>query len=600
MKKYIALAIVVVILLSGVAVYASDITEADYKSSIEVTNNSTALTNEATVFTLSTQAMIDANMLSANASDCAIQYDGSDVAFMPGVGSNPWVTWVDSLGADSILYEYLYSKGATGGKIRYFPGPTGMETADNASLEYSDNFSYEFSGYVDTSQTGNISKKDNAFWVGVTDTGEITAHIVGGNSYVATGVSSGEHKVEVMCRDSGILASYVPTADRYASIGSYFTSKYYAQTFTNPANYPITVYQIGVDIYREAGADWDVTLELRTMNGSEPANPGANPGDNSDTLLSSCSFNASTLGTSSVGTGYHTLDTEVTLSADTEYAIIVRYQDPYHEIKWDALAVGAYSGGSSFSGDGYPWTARADDFQFGLSSYPSYLYIDGVLEDKDTTANTAPNTADNWIDGDPDVTPYIEYVKRYVNDVLVQHIEWEYDTVFNNAVGVGNDATPTFRTISTAASLSANVTKQEALTDESYPSGNVSGGWTMIAEVPATPDNLFTEGGDTYGIGGFDIGQKVTDAAEGAGQDPTHWHLIVAFGLALLAMMGTYKVTHNDSMGQRGSLLLAAIVAEGVLIFFYQMLTIPGLALIPFGMFALLLIVWRKSPSPVD
>jgi len=46
--------------------------------------------------------------------------------------------------------------------------------------------------------------------------------------------------------------------------------------------------------------------------------------------------------------------------------------------------------------------------------------------------------------------------------------------------------------------------------------------------------------------------------------------------------------------------MLAAIAAEGVLIFFYKMVTIPGFVLIPFGLIALLLIVWRKSPSPVD
>ncbi len=78
------------------------------------------------------------------------------------------------------------------------------------------------------------------------------------------------------------------------------------------------------------------------------------------------------------------------------------------------------------------------------------------------------------------------------------------------------------------------------------------------------------------------------------------WHFLFAFGLALLALFGTYSVTHNTRMGQRGSLFLAALAAEGVLIYFARVTTIPSFTLIPFALFALLLGVWRKSPSPVD
>ena len=122
----------------------------------------------------------------------------------------------------------------------------------------------------------------------------------------------------------------------------------------------------------------------------------------------------------------------------------------------------------------------------------------------------------------------------------------------------------------------------------------------MINSVPDEPAGLFTEGGDTYGIGGLNIGAMVTDAADEAGQDATSWHIILAFTLAAALALFVYKKTHDMSIGQRGSLLLSMVAGELVLVIFYIYSTIPGLVLIPCGIMALALIVWRKSPAPVD
>jgi len=116
------------------------------------------------------------------------------------------------------------------------------------------------------------------------------------------------------------------------------------------------------------------------------------------------------------------------------------------------------------------------------------------------------------------------------------------------------------------------------------PAGNVT-----------APENLFTEGGWH-----FPLGEQIKGTAEELGQDPTTWLFGFAFLLAIMAFIGVYALTHRAKMGQKGSLFLACIAAEGILVYFYRTETVPGLVLIPFGLIAVLLVVWRKSPAPID
>jgi hypothetical protein len=152
MKKIITyyitlpIALLIAFMFCGIAL-ASDVTNAEYITTIDITNSGASdLTNEVAVFSLSTSDMITNQLLNTSADDCAMLagIGGSDVAFMPGYSTNHWVTWVDSINAYAGANQALYSKGATGGEIRYFPDTTGMAVTDNASLEWSDNGSIVF------------------------------------------------------------------------------------------------------------------------------------------------------------------------------------------------------------------------------------------------------------------------------------------------------------------------------------------------------------------------------------------------------------------------------------------------------------------------
>jgi hypothetical protein len=166
--------------------------------------------------------------------------------------------------------------------------------------------------------------------------------------------------------------------------------------------------------------------------------------------------------------------------------------------------------------------------------------------------------------------------------------------VFHDQSENAFDGVPSFRTTGTA-DLTSLVTSMEGTFEPDAPAVDVAGGWEMITEVPSTPAGLFTDGGT-----GFPLGPEISTAAAGAGDDPSSWIIIFAIGLAILAFVIIYGATHSTRLGQKGSLILASIVAELVLVYFYIVLAVPGLILIPGGIILIMLILWRKSTAPVD
>lgn len=128
------------------------------------------------------------------------------------------------------------------------------------------------------------------------------------------------------------------------------------------------------------------------------------------------------------------------------------------------------------------------------------------------------------------------------------------------------------------------------------PSSNVTAeGWTMITDNITEPAGLYGGGGHN-----FPGGTQLVELAE-----TTHTPLKailfpLAFGTALLAGLGVFALTHNAKVGVRGSLLVQTMVSLGILVFWYKMGdgVIPGWSLIPFGLEAILLLLWRNPYNP--
>jgi len=157
MKKLFAgLVIITLLLISYLVpslVLASDITAAKFKAIITVSNNGTATTNVATVFTGNTTAWAASDYMNTSGNNTAIlSSSGAFVVYMPGYDGNPWPLWVSSIGAFTHDTDILYMGGATdmASPIRYFPAAGGMTTTDSATLEPSNNFTIEQKGWVGT------------------------------------------------------------------------------------------------------------------------------------------------------------------------------------------------------------------------------------------------------------------------------------------------------------------------------------------------------------------------------------------------------------------------------------------------------------------
>jgi len=70
-------------------------------------------------------------------------------------------------------------------------------------------------------------------------------------------------------------------------------------------------------------------------------------------------------------------------------------------------------------------------------------------------AGGVPDNSENWTFCQNNVLPYLEYQEITIGGIQQQYIEWEYDTTFTDQSGNNHDATPTFRTTSSDADVSA-------------------------------------------------------------------------------------------------------------------------------------------------
>ena len=82
---------------------------------------------------------------------------------------------------------------------------------------------------------------------------------------------------------------------------------------------------------------------------------------------------------------------------------------------------------------------------------------------------TVPDNSNDLTFLQNSVMPYMEYQDISVNGTQVQYIDWEYDTTFNDISGYGNDAIPTFRTTSSSANVSADLTLFQPVVESEAP-----------------------------------------------------------------------------------------------------------------------------------
>lgn len=393
--RYKITSIIIAVSLSLISMpfvaFASDITEAEYRGVVQVTENGTALTdNTATVFSGNLT-----DYLNATFTDASLQYNGSDVAFMPPPpGSSTWAAFISNIGQSQALDYDLYLQSATGGKIRFFGS---MLIADDASIEITDNFTGELKGFIDTETAGNLIYKADALTVSSDGSGNITATLT----------------------NEGIEQNYIAVDDENDGI---YTVDWRAQTFTTVGAYTAGYVKLKANTVDTPG---NVTISIKATTAGKPS--GAD--------LSALVFPA----TDWPGVAaWVTVDIpDVALSATTMYAVVFRVSGGNPDyINWRRDGSGpTFAGGTRvFSGDsGGTWTIDATkDFMFEVWAYDEAsatasgvtvgehtveawadtvnigIDIDGSTEDSTALGGvSARDNSNNWVIGS-DATPYIE------------------------------------------------------------------------------------------------------------------------------------------------------------------------------------------------
>ncbi len=176
---YLFVVVLMLAMLPGINTLASVITDADYVATIRITNNSTAPASEVSVpFTLDTANLITTGFTNQTLSTSAVRTNAAtDTEYMPAnSGNNTWVLQVPTISYNTQLDYRLYLGGSTDmeGVRRYFPGASGANITDAASIEPSGNFTISMQGRLDASVSGNLSGKADSFRLYGDGSGNVT------------------------------------------------------------------------------------------------------------------------------------------------------------------------------------------------------------------------------------------------------------------------------------------------------------------------------------------------------------------------------------------------------------------------------------------
>lgn len=241
MKRLIALALLLAMVMPGGLALASDISGALYKMSITITNSGAAATNVSTNVAISTTNLVAGGFASDAVTNVAMRNAaGADVPFMPGYGSNPWAMFVPSIGANAQLNYSLYTSNSSAGSLRYFPGNTGMTTSDTASMEFGNNFITEDKGFFDTSSSGvgaHIEKKQDAYRVYVSATDTITADFYASSGSITPYSSTSDGHV-MNTGTSGTVDITPNGAGDYTNVGSAVPAVTHYENVDDPPGSP--------------------------------------------------------------------------------------------------------------------------------------------------------------------------------------------------------------------------------------------------------------------------------------------------------------------------------------------------------------------------
>ena len=195
------------------------------------------------------------------------------------------------------------------------------------------------------------------------------------------------------------------------------------------------------------------------------------------------------------------------------------------------------------------------------------------------------DNANDWVFFENDVMPYMEYSKIWVNDTLQSHIAWANNSsAFIDLSGNSNDATPSFRTTSTDADVTAYLASFTPVSESKASGWTIVDDPTMLTGAPGTIDNLYSELNNTENIPMGTLVNEMLD--EGEVPRALFWFPLI-FGIASLGGLALYK--------QMKSLLMQAIVIGCIIGLFAAIGPAPFWTVLLFIPQALAIMVSQKA-----
>ena len=606
MKRVILTTIILVSVLSGGIALASDITDAAHSGVIQVSNNGTATTNVATTMTLASQPLIDMGLVEDDFSNVAVRSNsGADVPFMPSVNSTyPWCLWVPSISGESNLNYTFYTGNASLDSDKYyFPGPAGMSVADDPTLELGDNFTIEQTGWIDTtpfSLEGAIFS-DNFSTDDWTDVGTKMVVDTGNGRLEYESERSG---VDTRCyRDLTAISdtewalhfTWHPTSDteddtRFmfgmfdvaANTNGYATDGLLMWVSDSTAK--VTRYDGGVGgssatINVAQGNTYYVRLERTNLTGAR-LSLFTDAGMTTHTAGS-----PQTLAIPSTVTGLRYLQAsnyDDNLGAAKEQigwiGDVALYPGKQLVYKSDAFStyIDTVSGNITstiYGGSTVTTHISSDNYTVATTANTTHLalYIDNILKQSVALGGVGvPDNGENWVFCQATAMPYMSSTNITINGVLSGSWQWNYSETFPDDSANSNTATPTFRTTSSDADVSASLISFAPI--EQAQSDALPGGtWpTMVTDVPEQPTTTYTE--DTRP--GFFFEPIVHTFLDLGGIPDMFFWYNFCFFIIIAAGMIAYRI--------HPSLIMKCIVMGALMIFF----ALPGLNV--YGMFTVI------------
>ncbi len=225
------------------------------------------------------------------------------------------------------------------------------------------------------------------------------------------------------------------------------------------------------------------------------------------------------------------------------------------------------------------------------------LYVSGTTN---TTAALPQmqNSADiTFVSGNG--MPYVEYIKYTVDGTLQGHWSWQNSATFTDQSGHGHDATPTFRTSSSDADVSASLASFAPISTAQITSFTAGGTNSIVSGSALFPTQMYTEN-DTSTFPGAAVINTLLDTS--GTPRAFWWYLFIFIGIGICGLL-TYEATtlmvtrtpisqpgaalqqyrlYLQTGGKDGSLLAMCIVIEFLLVMFGLMGATSASSLIPF------------------